>query len=130
MWNIDNICRVLDENPQKSIVFVSYQKNLVHHKIHTSPETSNRNCRSVLHELTPNRLPERRLHICLQLIVNPMDNIFIRRIVTFDVKLVYYRNLTPRNSGSVPFNLPKSSLKKSVWPRSNLMLCVWWNLKV
>ena len=35
--------------------------------------------------------------------------------------------LMPRHSGSVPVNLPKSSLKKSVRPK--VILCAWWNFE-
>ena len=36
-------------------------------------------------------------------------------------------SLTPRNSGSVPVNLPKTSLKKSVRPPPKM--CFWWNFE-
>ena len=62
---------------------------------------SYRSCRSAPHELTPQQA-QRGVDVCRQLIGNPMDDRFIRRIVTCDEKWVYYRNLKPRNSGSVP----------------------------
>ena len=35
--------------------------------------------------------------------------------------------LTPRNSGMVPVNVPKTSLKNRFGPK--VMLCVWWNFE-
>ena len=68
---------------------------------------SYRSYRSVPHELTPQQA-QRRVSICHQLIGNPMDDRFIRRIVTCDEKWSINVTLTPRKSVSVPVNLPKS----------------------
>ena len=41
-----------------------------------------------------------------------MDDRFIRRIVTCDEKLAYYRNTDPSKQGSVLVNVPKDIVKK------------------
>ena len=76
LWDIENIRRVLEENPQK--VLIGSQKNLVNQNIpyiarlrhlenHTEAVVS------VPHELT-NQQAERRVNICRQLIDNPKDD--------------------------------------------------------
>ena len=72
LWDIKNICRVLEENPQKSTR--SCQKNLMHQKIpyiaRLTLVNSYRSCRSVPHELTPQQA-QHRADMCLQLIGIP-----------------------------------------------------------
>ena len=63
---------------QKKLV----QKNTICSQIKTLGK-SYKSCRSVPHKLTPQQAL-RRVDICLQLISNPMDVRFIRRIVTRD----------------------------------------------
>ena len=114
LWDIENVHRVLEERPQKSTRRLSEEhgtsKNIIHHQIKTLGK-SYRSCRSVPHELTPQQ-SQRRVDICRKLIANLMAHRFIRGIVTLYEKCVYNSNLTPRNSGSVPVNMPKSSFKK------------------
>ena len=50
-----------------------------------------------------------RSDICRQLIANPLDDTFFRRIVTCFEKWVYTATLTPRKIDPVPANLPTSS---------------------
>ena len=52
---------------------------------------SYRSYKSARHELIPQQA-QCRVDICCQLISNPMDDRFIRRIVTCDEKWVYYCN--------------------------------------
>ena len=73
---------------------------------------SYRSFRSVPCELTSQKA-ERRVAIWRQLIIgNPIDNRFIRRLVTCDKTGSITAILTLRNSGSVPVNLLTSSLKR------------------
>ena len=94
LWDIENIRRVLEENPQKKSTRrlseeLDASKDTLQRQINTLGK-SYRSCRSVPHELTPQQaLP--RVAICRQFIGNPMDVRFIRRIVTCDEKWVYYR---------------------------------------
>ena len=86
LWNIDNIRRVLEENPQnKSTRRLSKElcasKDTIHRQIKTFG-ISYRSCRSVTHELTPQQA-KRKVDICRQLIGNPMAR-FIRRIIRYD----------------------------------------------
>ena len=60
-------------------------RDVIHHRIKTLGK-SYRSCRSVPHKLT-SQLAQHRVDIfCHQLIDNPMDDRFIRRIVTCDEK--------------------------------------------
>ena len=57
LWDIENILRVLEENPQKKSTHrlseeLGASKDNIHHQIETLGK-SFRSCRSVLHELTP-----------------------------------------------------------------------------
>ena len=63
-------------------------KGTIHRQIKTL-EKSYRSCTSLLHELTPQQA-QHRVDICCQLIGNPTDDRFIRRIVICDEKWVYY----------------------------------------
>ena len=122
LWDIENIRRALEENPQEALV--GCQTNLVHQKIHPQIKTlgkSYRSCKSVPHELTREQV-QLRVDICRQLISNPMDDRFIRRIVTCDENWVYYHNPGVSKQGSVPVKLLKLRLKKSVRPQSNVCL--------
>ena len=83
--------RVSEENQQKSTRRLSEElgasKDTIHRQIKTLGK-SYRSCRSVPHELTPQQA-QRRVDICRQLIGNPMNGRFIRRIATCDEKWVY-----------------------------------------
>ena len=109
---------------------VGCHKNLVHQKINapTIQDTgkSFRSCRSVRHELTPQKT-QHRVDIYRQLIGNSMNDKFIRRIVTYDKNGYITATLTPRNNGSVTVNLPTSPLKNLFGPK--VMFCVWWNFE-
>ena len=61
-------------------------KDNIHHQIKTLGKLY-KSFRSVSHELTPQQAT-RRVYICRQLIGNPMNDGFIRRIVTCDEKWV------------------------------------------
>jgi len=50
-----------------------------------------KSCRVVPHELTEVQA-QRRVQMCNQLLANPHDERFMKRIVTCDEKWVYYRN--------------------------------------
>ena len=110
------LIKELGASKDKIYLFILMQWHLTVTKdnIHRQIETlrkSYKSCRSGPHELTPQQA-KRRVDNCHQLIGNPVDDRFIRRIVTYAEKWAYYRNPKPRNSGSVPVNLPKSSLKQ------------------
>ena len=88
-----DICLTVEEEPRENL----NQENWADRGSNPGPlktlGKSCRSCRSVglSHELTPQQA-QRRVDISRQLIGNPMDDRFIRRIVTCDEKWIYYRN--------------------------------------
>ena len=97
LWHTEYIRRVLEENPPKSTRRLSAElyalKDNMHRQIKALGK-SYRSCRSVLHELTPQQA-QRRVHICCQLIDNPLEERFIRIIVTRDENGSITATLTP-----------------------------------
>ena len=86
--DIENIHRVLKGNQQESTRRLSEERDTSEDTKHRQINTlgkSYRSCRSVRHELTPQQA-QRIVDVCSQLIGNPMDDRFIRRIVTCDEK--------------------------------------------
>ena len=114
LCSIENKFRVLEENPRKKSTYrlseeLGETKNITHRHIKTLGKLYG-SCRSALHELTPQQA-QRRADICRQLVDNPMDD---RYCISGELSHVMKNGpitatLTPRNSGSVPINLPKSS---------------------
>ena len=101
-------------------MLVGCQKNLVHQKIpyiailrhlENHPE-------AVSHELTP----QRRVHICRQLISNLVNDTFIKRIVTCDENWVYYRDPDATKQWFGPHQPAKVIVEESVRPQSNVCL--------
>ena len=84
-----------------------------------------RSNRSVHYELTPQQA-QQRVDICHQLINNPMDVRFIRKIITCDEKWIYYSNPDTSKQWLSPLNLPKLSLKNQFGSK---VMCVWWNFQ-
>ena len=76
---------------------------------------------AVPHELTPQQAP-RRVDVCRQLIGNPVDDRFIRRIVTCDEKWVYYRNPDASKHWLGLREPAKVIVKKLGRPQSNVCL--------
>ena len=65
---------------------------------------------------------------CCQLIGNPIDDRFIRRIVTCDEKWVYYCNPDTSKQWLGPRQLAKVIVKKNRFGPI-VILCVWWNFE-
>ena len=86
-----------------------------------------RSCRSLPPELTPQQA-QRSVDICRQLIGNPTDDRFIRRIVTCDEKWIYYRNPDASNQWLGPRQPVKVIVNKNRFV-PKVMLCVWWNFE-
>ena len=87
---------------------------------------SYRRRRSVPHELTPQQAHP-RMDVCPQLIGNPMDDRFIRGIVSVMKNGSITATLTLRKSGSLPVNMSKSSLKYQFGLK--VMFYIWWNFE-
>ena len=69
-----------------------------------------RSCHKVPHDLTAEQA-QRRKTICQELLTNPMDERFLKRIITCDEKWVYYKNPDLRKQwikkGEAPLQVPK-----------------------
>lgn len=111
-------CRKLAEELQTS------KSNIFNH-LHQLGKVSRR-CREVPHELTP-ELAKRRVSVCQELLNNPNDFRFIKRIVTADEKWIYYRYSDNRNQW-----INKGSSSHPVVRRERFekkaLLCCWWNI--
>ena len=83
-------------------------KDTIHRLIKTLVK-SYRRCRYVSHELTPQQA-QHRVDICRQLIGNPMDDRFIRKIVT-SIKWVYYNNPDASKQWQGPCKIAKVIVK-------------------
>ena len=123
LWVIENIRRVLEENPQESTRRLSEElsasKNTTNRQIKTLGK-SYRSCGSLPHELTPLQT-QRRVDIRRQLIGNLIDGRFIRRIALCNENGSITATLTLRNSDSVSVNLPTPTLKNRFAPK---IMCV------
>jgi len=84
-----------------------------------------RSCRLVPHELSAAQA-QRRVEVCNQLLANPNDERFLKRIVTCDEKWVYYRNPDTRKQWLDP-GQPANPVVKQKSFESKVMLCVWWS---
>jgi histone-lysine N-methyltransferase SETMAR len=87
----------------------------------------NRSCRLVPHELTAAQA-QRRVQVCNQLRANPNDERFLKRLVTCDEKLVYYRNPNTSKQWLDPGQPVNLVVKQKSFERK-VMLCVWWNFE-
>ena len=113
LWDIKDIRRVLEENPQKSTCRPSEElgasKDTIHRKIKTL-EKSYRSCRSVPHELTPQEAQCRVISIVSLLVISWMIDLSGELShVMKNVSII--TTLMPRNSGLILINQPKSLLK-------------------
>jgi histone-lysine N-methyltransferase SETMAR len=86
-----------------------------------------RNCHKVPHDLTAEQA-QRHKTICQELLTNPMDERFLKRIITCDEKWVYYKNPDLRKQwikkGEAPLQVPKRARFER-----KVMLSVWWNFE-
>lgn len=82
-------------------------------------------CREIPHEITDAQA-KRRIEICRQLLLNPNDLRWIKRIVTCDEKWVYFDNPDMGSQWLNPGQTAKPVAKRERF-FSKAMLCVWWN---
>ena len=87
----------------------------------------NTRCREVPHQLTPAQA-QRRVDTCRQLLENPMDERWIKRVVTCDEKWVYFSNPDKENQWLEPGQMAEPVPKRDHLSRK-AMLCVWWNFE-
>jgi histone-lysine N-methyltransferase SETMAR len=79
------------------------------------------------HELTEAQAAK-RVEICRQLLNNPLDDRFWKRIVTSDEKWVYLVN-HDRSKRWVPKGQTPPSVPKQNQFGKKIMICVWWNFE-
>ena len=83
-FNQDELQEAVESNPQLSTRQLSTDLNTSHMTIYRHLNLINkvyRRCREVPHDLTPDNI-QRRIDICRQLLSNPLDERFFKRIVT------------------------------------------------
>ena len=120
----------LDEEPSASTRDVSavlccHHSTIDRHLQHLGLET--RRPREIPHELTPEQA-QRRVDVCKQLLENPMDERFLKRIVTCDEKWVYLRNPYTRKQWTLPDHVVQPVAKRGRF-EPKVMLSVWWNFQ-
>ena len=125
----------VEKNPQKSTRRPSEEigtpKDIKYCQIETLGK-SYRSCRSVPHELTPQQV-QNRVYICQHILGNPMDDRFIKRIVTCDENWVYYRKfdaskqwLRPRQPAKIIVKRNQFGPKVMLWDSWNVEGVVHW----
>lgn len=93
-----------------------HQMDFVHKKPRQDP-----------HELTEAQA-KRRVEVCRQLLENPLDDRFWKRIVTSDEKWVYLVNHN-RQKRWVPRGQNPPSVPRQDHFGTKVMICVWWNFE-
>jgi [histone H3]-lysine36 N-dimethyltransferase SETMAR len=101
------------------------QTSVVRH-LHTLGKI-NKRCREVPHDLTEIQA-QNRVNACRKLLENPLDDRFIRQIVTCDEKWVYFSNPDKRNQWLNPGQVAEPVAKRDRFSRK-VLLCVWWNFE-
>ena len=82
-------------------------------------------CREVPHELTPAQ-KRHRVDVCRQLLTNPQDERFFKRIVTCDEKWIHFNNFNQQTQWLDP-DQPALPVPRRGRFDKKVMLCVWWN---
>lgn len=84
-----------------------------------------RAARQVPKVLTTDQM-QNRVNICEQLLTNPLDERFFKRIITCDEKWVLFFNPNKKRQWLSPGQLGLATPKKD-FHQKKVMLCVWWN---
>lgn len=124
------ILKAVEMNPSSSTRRLSAETGASQPSVVRHLHQHNKRYKSVSevpHDLTPSQA-ERRLSICRQLLNNPNDERFIRRIVTCDEKWIYFYNPNRRYQWLEPGQKPKAVPKQDRFGKK-IMLCVWWNFE-
>ena len=94
----------VEANPATSVRRLSGElgtsKSTIARQLHKLGKV-NKRCREVPHQLTPAQA-QRRVDTCRQLLENPMDERWIKRVVTCDEKWVYFSNPDKENQWLEP----------------------------
>lgn len=83
--------------------------------------------RVIPHELKPEQA-QKRVDICHQLLQNPQNIGFWRRIVTSDEKWIFLRNPDTGNQWLRPGQTGTPVVRRGRFEKK-VMLCVWWNFE-
>lgn len=81
--------------------------------------------RQVPYDLTPAQ-EQRRVEVCKQLLANPKDERFFKRVLTCDEKWILFFNPSKKNQWLDPGQLAVPTPRKDLHQKK-VMLCVWWN---
>ena len=79
------------------------------------------------HNLTQEQA-RRRIDVCTQLLQNPLDDRFWRRIVTCDEKWIFFNNPVNKRQWVPRGQAPQPSLRKDRFGKK-VMISVWWNFE-
>lgn len=126
--NSEALVKAVEKNPRTSTRKLSAQlgpsKSTICRHLHLHGKV-NRRCREIPHELSAENAL-RRVDICKELLKNPFDSRFTKRIVTSDEKWIYFTNPDTSNQwldiGQTAFPVVKHQRFER-----KVMLCVWWN---
>ena len=88
---------------------------------------ANKRPREIPHELTDQQA-QRRVTLCKQLLSNPRDLHFWRRIVTGGEKWIFFRNPDKMNQW-IQCGQPAEPVVKQGRFEHKVMLCIWWNFE-
>lgn len=115
--------------PQTSTRVIAHRlgvsKNTVHRRL-LEQDFSNKRPRQSPHELTQLQA-ENRVKLCQELLKNPRDDRFWKRIVTGDEKWVFLRNPDNRKQWAKRGQDTQAQAKQDRFGKK-VMLCVWWNI--
>lgn len=126
--NQDEFLALVEQQPCSSTRRLSeelgYSQSTVVRHLHNMGFV-NKNSLRVPHELT-NVQAQRRVDLCRELLNNPTDSRFWKRIVTGDEKWVFFRN---SNGGKqwLQSGQPSQQIVTQNQFEKKVMLCVWWN---
>jgi [histone H3]-lysine36 N-dimethyltransferase SETMAR len=128
--NDELLCQQIEQHPGSSTRNLSAEhgssKDTVARHLHQLG-FANRRPRLIPHELTEEQA-KKRVTICKQLLANPQDLRFWRRIVTVDEKWVFFHNPDNRNQW-IKSGKPAEPVVKQGRFDSKVMLCIWWNFE-
>ena len=128
--NLDSLRQAIEQDPASSTAALSVDlhcsRSTVVRGLHRLGKVCKR-ARQVPYILTPIQ-EQRRVNICKELLENPQDERFFRRIVTCDEKWILFFNPNKRNQWLDPGQLALPISRKD-FHQKKVMLCVWWNFK-
>ena len=114
--NSRELASILGVSSHQTVLNHLHQMDFVHKKPRQDP-----------HELTEAQA-KRRVEVCRQLLQNPLDDRFWKRIVTSDEKWIYLVNHNRQKRWVLRGQDPPSVPRQDQFGRK-VMICVWWNFE-